>query len=238
MLSVIVPAFNEADNLRRYPAELLPVLAGLDVPSEVIVVDDGSTDATATVAASLGAAVRVVAHPRNLGLGAAVRTGIAEAGGDLLVTIDADLTFTPTLIPKLLERFRKGDVDVVAGSPKLAGYAADVPRYRIAVSHASSLVYSSLLGVKITAVTPILRLYRVADLRELTLESVGFDINAEILFGLIRKGRRVAEIPAPLTQRLHGESHLDYRREVRRHLRLVRKMLSWRLGFGGRSTST
>ena len=90
LLTVVVPAWNEAENLKRYRAELLPVLGELDIPVEVVIVDDGSTDDTLVVARALGEPVRVVPHQRNQGLGAAVRTGIAAARGDLVVTIHAD----------------------------------------------------------------------------------------------------------------------------------------------------
>jgi dolichol-phosphate mannosyltransferase len=231
LLTVIVPAWNEADNLRRYSAELLPVLDALGTAYEVVIVDDGSADDTRSIAGGLGPSVRVVSHERNRGLGAAIRTGFAEARGELVVVLDADLTFSPTLIAQLLERFAQGDVDVVSGSPKLAGYGADIPSYRIAISRLATLVYSTILGTSVTAVSPIFRLYRRDDLRELNLRSVGFDINAEILFDLLRKGKRLAEIPAPLTQRIHGESSLNYRKEIMRHLRLTARMAAWRVGL-------
>ena len=231
MLSIVFPAFNEAENLKRFPTEVTPVFEALGEPYEIVIVDDGSTDATAAVAETLGPKVRVVRHPRNLGLGAAVRTGIQAATGDLVVTMDTDLTFAPTLVKDLLERYRKGDVDVVSGSPKLAGFGKDIPSYRILISLASTIVYSVIMGRKITAVSPILRLYRRADLLELPLQATGFDINAEILFHLIQHKKRVAEIPAPLTQRIHGESKLNYAKEMRRHFRLIRRMIAWRFGF-------
>lgn len=229
MLSVVIPAWNEAKNVGRYPAELLPVLQTIDMPFEVVIVDDGSRDDTARLAEELGDWVRVVRHERNRGLAAALRTGFAAARGELLVTLDADLTFAPDLIPKLLERFQAGDVDIVSGSPKLAGFGDEIPTYRVLVSHAATAVYSNLLGQHVTAVSPILRLYRTADLQGLELCSAGFEINAEILYCLIRRGKRVAEIPAPLTQRIHGQSSLNYRREMLRHLKLVRRMVNWRL---------
>ncbi|WP_394842235.1 glycosyltransferase family 2 protein [Pendulispora brunnea] len=228
-LSIIFPALNEAQNLHRYSSEVFPVLDGLGVPYEVLIVDDGSSDDTVTVAQSLGARVRVVSHERNLGLGAALRTGFRHARGRLLITMDSDLTFAPTLIPELLERYRRGDVDTVLGSPKLAGYGSEIPSYRIVISQLATFVYSLLLQSHVTAVSPIFRLYQRADLEALELTAAGFDINAEILFGLLRSGKRVVEIPAPLTARIHGASNLQYRREILRHCRLVMKMLTWRI---------
>jgi dolichol-phosphate mannosyltransferase len=231
MISFVFPAFNESENLRRFPTEVIPVFERLGEPYEIVVIDDGSSDDTFAVATSLGGPVRVVKHEHNKGLGAAIRTGIAESRGDLVITMDTDLTFAPDLVPSLLERFKKGDVDVVSGSPKLAGYGKDIPSYRVAVSFLSTLVYSAIFGRWITAVTPVFRLYKRADLVSLPLQATGFDINAEILFYLVRNGKRVAEVPTMLTNRVHGVSKLDYKKEMKRHLRLVWRMIKMRLGW-------
>ncbi len=229
MITFAFPAFNEAENLKRFPKEVMPVFDGLGGLYEILIVDDGSTDATAAVARGLGAKVRLVQHDRNRGLGVAVRTAIKEAKGDILITMDADLTFAPALVRVLLERFSQGDVDVVCGSPKLAGYGKDIPSYRLFVSHIASLVYRVVLGAKLSTVTPIFRLYKREQLLSLPLQATGFDINAEILFYLVRDGRRIAEVPAALTQRIHGESKLEYRQEMKRHLRLLKRMVLLRL---------
>lgn len=229
MISFIFPAYNEAENLKRFPTEVVPVFDALGETYEIVVVDDGSADETADVASSLGGPVRLIRHDRNRGLGAAIRTGIREAKGDLVVTMDTDLTFAPTLVASLLERHRKGDVDCVSGSPKLAGFGSDIPTYRIFISRAAGLVYRLIFGASLSSVSPIFRLYRREHLVDLPLNANGFEINAEILFHLVRGGRRVAEVPAPLTVRIHGESKLDYRKEMRRHARLILRLVRMRL---------
>ena len=229
MISFVFPAFNEAANLRRFTSEVMPVFDKLGTPYEILVVDDGSTDATAEVARGLGSKVRLLEHTQNQGLGAALRTGFAAAQGELVITMDTDLTFAPSLVQSMLTRYQVGDADVVSGSPKLAGFGKEIPSYRIFISNAATLVYSTLLGFHISAVSPIFRLYRTDDLRALHLTASGFEINAEILFGLIKAGKRVVEIPAALTVRTEGESKLDYSRELRRHLRLVGRMVRWRV---------
>lgn len=209
--------------------EAIPVFDLLGHEYEIIVIDDGSFDDTAVVSRTLGPKVRLVQHEKNKGLGAAVRTGIASAQGDLVITMDTDLTFAPKDVSKLLERYVVGDVDVVSGSPKTAGYGKDIPSYRVLIGKMSTLIYSLVFGSKITAVTPIFRLYKRADLIDLPLTATGFDINAEILFYLVRRGKRVGEVPTMLTQRIHGESKLDYRKEMKRHLRLVWRMVKMRM---------
>lgn len=228
MISFIFPAFNESDNLKRFPTEVFPVFDALGEPSEILIIDDGSRDDTAAVAEGLGTRVRLIRHEKNQGLGAAVRTGIAAAKGELVITMDTDLTFAPRYVQDLLMRYRRGDCDVVSGSPKLAGFDAEIPRYRVFISQIASFIYGLVFGAPVTAVSPIFRLYRREQITDLPLQTTKFDINAEILFYLIRAGRRVVEIPVPLTQRLHGESKLDYRKEMVRHLRLIWRMLKIR----------
>jgi dolichol-phosphate mannosyltransferase len=229
MISFIFPAYNEAENIKRFPAEVFPVFDALQRPYEIIIVDDGSTDETAVVAQQLAGQVRVVSHGRNRGLGAAIRTGIAEARGELVITMDTDLTFAPALVKDLLERFDRGDVDVVSGSPKLAGYGKEIPTYRLFVAWGARVIYPLVMGARVTAISPIFRLYRREQLLRLPLQATGFDINAEMLFYLIRDKRRIAEIPAPLTQRIHGESKLNYAKEMKRHFRLLKRMIALRL---------
>lgn len=228
MISFIFPAYNEAENLKRFPSEVFPVFDALGEVYEIIVIDDGSHDDTAVVAANLGGPVRLVKHEINKGLGAAVRTGIASARGDLIITMDTDLTFAPSLVARLLERFRQGDVDVVSGSPKLASYAKDVPFYRVAISYVASFVYAIVMGKWMRDVSPIFRLYKREQLVQLPLQTNRFEINAEILFHLIQQKRRIVEVPTPLTQRIFGESKLDYRKEIVRHLKLIWRMVKLR----------
>lgn len=231
MISFIFPAFNEAENLKRFPQEVIPVFNALGEEYEILIIDDGSSDDTAQVAAALPAPVKLIRHEKNMGMGAAIRTGIQAARGELVVTMDTDLTFAPELVARLLERFKQGDVDVVSGSPKMAGYDKDIPKYRVAISYLASLIYAAVLGAYVRDVSPIFRLYKREQLLQLPLLTSRFDINAEILFFLIQDHRKIAEVPAPLTQRIHGESKLDYKKEIIRHLRLIWRMLKLRLGI-------
>lgn len=229
-LSVILPAYNEEDGIKLIATELLPALHELNIEYEIIVVDDGSGDQTVNKVRSLAIPRLVlVEHKINRGIGAALRTGIAWANGELTVMLDSDMTFHPKYIKNLLARFASGGVDVVIGSPSLASFSQDVPFYRKFISKCSNLVYSILFGHWLTAVTPIFRLYKTADLKALKLEAEKFDITVEILFKLIQAGKKFAEIPVPLGARQFGVSKLDYRREMIRHFKLIQKIIRWRL---------
>ena len=229
LVSIVFPAYNEADNLRRFEREVVPVFRSLGRPFEIVIVDDGSNDGTADVAAGLGPETRVIRHPRNKGIGAALRTGSAAARGELIVWLDADLTFAPQLVARLLERFDAGDVDVVSGSPYLAEYEKSIPRYRVIISRLARFVYAMALGRPLTAINPILRLYRRSDLLALDVRANGFEVFAETLFAFVRLDKRIVEVPAPLTQRISGHSKLNYRKEIARHLPLVGRILAWRV---------
>ena len=114
MISLVIPAFNEADGLQRTIESLQAVLARLPEPeSEILVVDDGSHDETGRVASAAGATV--IRHPHNVGYGQALKSGILAARHDTIVIIDADLTYPAAAIPELLAEFRQG-FDMVVGA--------------------------------------------------------------------------------------------------------------------------
>ena len=111
MISVVIPAYNEMDSVSETIAEVRSVLA--DVEHEIVVVDDGSSDATSERACTAGA--RVLRHPHNLGYGAALKTGIRGAKGDTIVITDADGTYPGEYIPVLLKEYAVG-FDMAVGS--------------------------------------------------------------------------------------------------------------------------
>jgi glycosyltransferase involved in cell wall biosynthesis len=114
MISIVIPALNEADGIQGTIESLREVLAAASEPeSEILVVDDGSTDDTAAIAASAGATI--VRHPHNVGYGQALKSGILAARHDTIVIIDADLTYPAEAIPELLRAFREG-FDMVVGA--------------------------------------------------------------------------------------------------------------------------
>lgn len=231
-LSVVIPCYNEEQNVQRIVPELFPVLDALDCDTEIILVDDGSADGTLRTIKNIHRSeIVIVEHGVNKGLGAAVRSGIAAATGDLLIVLDGDFTFHPRLIPDLIKAKHEHGVDFVIGSPYLGHFDSAIPRWRLWISTVANVLYGFLLGKKIKAINTIFRLYKTADLKKIPLEAVGFDINAEILFKLVFSGKLFSEIPAALTQRKYGESKLNYIRETRRHVILIFRILTWKI-FG------
>lgn len=237
-LSVILPCFNEEKNVDRIPEILINELDQLQLDYEIIAVDDGSTDETYQRLLTMQQkypAIVILQHQQNKGLASSIKTGIDAVAGEMTITLDADFTFHPNQIQNLINRYKKGDVDVVIGSPDLAeGYSSDIPVHRIWLSKGGRFLYNIVLGEKITAVTPIFRLYRTAELKKIQLHPKpsprgGFSINAEILAKLLFNGCSVAEIPANLTVREYGESKINNVKEIIAQLQLVAKIFWWRL---------
>lgn len=192
--------------------------------------DDGSTDGTAAAAARLAASrpeVTVVTLTPNRGLGGALRAGFQKARGEWVATLDADLTFRPEVLKDMMAAARKEDADLVAGSPYLRkGDLGQVPWVRALPSLMLNALYRGVFGMRLTAFTPVFRLYRAAKLNELELTSEGFEINAEIAARALLDGWRVTEVPAALETRVAGVSKLRRWRELSRHARLIARLLA------------
>lgn len=197
-ISVIIPAKNEADALRS----LLPKVRAVLPEAEVIVVDDGSVDASAEVALASGA--RVIRHPYSLGNGAAVKTGARAAAGDVLVLMDGDGQHDPRDIPRLLALFAH-NYDMVVGA-RCARSHASVPR-RVA-----NAIYNRLAGYvtgqRIDDLTSGFRVVRAERFREfLDLYPNRFSYPTTITMALFRAGYSVGYVPIHAGKR-SGRSHV------------------------------
>ena len=146
MITVIIPAYNEEGNISRIEEELIPVMVGLNETYEIIIIDDGSLDNTVNETKKIikrDKHIRLVKHGKNKGLGSAIITGILHARGDKTIILDADFTFHPREISKLLDVYNKGGYDFVIGSPfARGGRTKDIAFFRIVMSRAVSLLYS------------------------------------------------------------------------------------------------
>lgn len=190
LLSVLIPAYNEERTVRELAARVLAV----DVPKEIVVVDDGSTDATARALEGLDG-IRVARHERNRGKGAAVITALSLARGDVCLIQDADLEYDPRDIPALYERYLRGDVDAVYGSRVL------IPGQRRSSwlfywgGRLVSLTASVLYRTWITDEPTGYKLVRTDLMRSLGLSAQGFDLCPELTARILRSGGRIAEVP-------------------------------------------
>ena len=211
---VVLPTYNEADNLGR----LVPALLELPVPLRVVVVDDNSPDGTGNLADAQAAGqpdrVAVIHRPRKLGLGTAYLTGFRKAladGADAVLTMDADFSHQPAAIPSLVERL--AEADLVIGSRYVpGGGAVDSPFARRLLSRGANLVAHALLGLRARDVTAGFRLYRRAVLESIPLDRIfssGYSFLIEMLFLVQQRGWRIAEVPIQFHDREAGRSKVS-----------------------------
>jgi len=192
-LSILVPLYNEAGTV----IPILEKVLAVDIPKEVIVVDDGSSDGSARLVAEFARRhpeVRLHRHGRNRGKGAALRTALSEATGEVVVIQDADLEYDPRDFPRLLEPIARGEADVVYGSRIRGGGAISYWRYYLG-GRLVSLVASLLYGHWITDEPTCYKMVRRDLLQEMELESEGFEFCPEVTAKLFRRGVRYREVP-------------------------------------------
>jgi glycosyltransferase involved in cell wall biosynthesis len=198
-LSIILPARNEAPVL----ADLLPRIRTLHPTAEVLVVDDGSTDSTAAVAAGAGA--RVIRHPRSLGNGAAVKSGARAAGGSHLVFLDADGQHPPEDISRLLESLEQGYAMAVG--------ARDAGSQQNGLRATANWVYnwlaSWMVGQRVRDLTSGFRAVHAETFRRfLYLLPNGFSYPTTITMAFFRAGHPVDYVPFHAPSRKANRSHL------------------------------
>jgi dolichol-phosphate mannosyltransferase len=222
-LSIIVPTYNEAENIPELFNRIEGALKGESF--EIIVVDDNSRDGTADLVEELGEKygnVRVLRRPGRLGLGSAVVDGMEVADGDMIAVVDADLQHPPELLPRMLEKADEG-YDVVVASRYVKGGGVErwgVLRRLISLG-AVSLAH--LLFPRTGAVKDPVSgffLFRKSVIGGIELNPLGFKILMEILV----KGeyRKVAEVPYIFRSRRKGRSKLDFREIFNYAIFLVR----------------
>jgi hypothetical protein len=206
LVSIVVPAFNEAAIVENNLHELLRYTQGLPAYRfEYIVVNDGSSDNTAALVEAFAAAhpdVTPVHHLTNRGLGAALRTGFEHVHGDIVVTPDIDLSYTPDHIERLLQALLSQEADIAIASPYLKGGAVrNVPWLRKAMSSWANRYLSVATGGSVATLTGMVRAYDARSLRALNIAVDGMEINHELVFAALKRRMRVVEIPATLAWR-------------------------------------
>lgn len=205
LVSVVVPAYNEAGILRENLSQLCEYMKSLqkDYRWEIIVVNDGSTDGTGDIADAFARTrdnVRVFHHVTNFGLGQALRTGFNHCQGDYVVTMDLDLSYSPDHIERMLSTIRQTGAQIVMASPYMSGgKSSNVPLLRRVLSKwANRFLSAAGHHGNFSTITGMVRAYDGKFLKSLNLKAMYVDINPEIIYkGMILRAR-ILEIPAHL----------------------------------------
>src|SRR4051794_17208538 len=204
-LSILMPVFNEVATVERAVAAVLD--AELDVTTEVVLVDDGSTDGTGRVLESANwpdGRVRVLRHEQNQGKGAAVMTALAEARGEFATIFDADLEYEPedlnTLLPPLLD----GTTNVVFGVRAFDGFTSHSFLYVLG-NRAVTLAANVLFNVYLKDLMTMHKAIRTDVFQSLPLRERGFAIEPEIAARLLQRGERIFEVPVRYKARATAE---------------------------------
>ncbi len=208
LLSVLIPAYNERYTIEPLLEEVLrsPLPHGTD--KEVLVVDDGSTDGTRELLQQLVKHLdfELVLHEKNSGKGAAVRSALAKARGDIAVIQDADLEYSPTEYPKLIQPILEGKADVVYGSRFLSGRHRRVLFFWHTIGNRFLTMLSNMVtNLNLTDMETCYKAFRTGVLEGVPLRSRSFTIEPELTAKFAQLGCRIYEVPISYHGRTYAE---------------------------------
>ena len=213
-VSFLVPAYNEAATI----VDVLDRVDALDLEKQIVIVDDGSTDATGELVEQWrdGREGVVVVHQRNCGKGAAIRAAIPHADGEIAVIQDADLEYDPVDVPALIEPIERGVADVVFGSRLSGGRPQRAYLFwHLVGNRFLSLLTNVLFNTTISDVETGYKAFRIEVLRSLDLRQDDFGIEPEITAKVCKRKLRLYELPIAYYGRTYAEG----------------KKITWRDGF-------
>jgi glycosyltransferase involved in cell wall biosynthesis len=215
VLSVVIPAYNEENGIAEIANRVLavgPALKKAGVEKlELLVVDDGSKDRTAEVAAGISG-VTLIRHPKNKGYGAALKTGFSKANGELIGFLDADGTYPPEYFPQLCQAALNG-TDLVIGS-RMAGAESQMPVTR----RIGNFFFANLLSIlgrqKVTDSASGMRVFKREILEQIFPLPDGLNLTPVMSTRALHEGIKIEEVPIPYSERV-GRSKLSVIRDGR-----------------------
>ena len=248
MIHVVVPAFNEAGNIEVLLPAISQRFEALGEAHRVVVVDDGSTDATADLcrqAAATGLPVEVISLGTNQGPGVAFRTGFLHvlrdaAEPDLVITLEGDQTSDPAVLARMIRRAREEDDDIVLASCYLYGGGIEGTQvHRVGLSHIANGLMKKALGLSgLATLSSFYRVYQVRALRQMRerygdqgfITTRGFECMVEVLYRAAQLRLAISEVPMVLDgSRRVGKSKMRVMRTSLAYLRLATRALRGRL---------
>ena len=219
-VTVVIPAYNEEKTIGNVIFETASIMNGLDLPYEIIVVDDGSTDKTGQIASTHKAIV--LSNKKNYGKGYALRRALQHATGDIIVTIDSDGEHKPKEIPDLIEPLFNG-TDIVAGSRFLGSQGRATTHLNVIGNFLFNAAIMTLTGKFVTDSQTGFRAIKRNVLEKLNLESNGYEIEAEITVKGLKNGFSFKETPITVERRKYNVSKLKLLSDGTRIMKTILK---------------
>lgn len=206
-ISIVMPAFNEAENIEETVRNCFSTLGKLGVEGEVVVTDDGSFDKTLNILKNLSAEfprLKIVIHAKNQGYGAALKDAVAAAEGEYIVSIDSDGQFDISEIPLLIEQKDKG-FDVVTGYRKKKKDSL----FKVFADRGLNVIVKSMFGVDYRDTNCAFKIYSPGVLDKIEIEARGYQAPTEILMKLRALGYSIGEVGVSHFARGKGKSALN-----------------------------
>jgi glycosyltransferase involved in cell wall biosynthesis len=207
LLSVVIAAYNEERTIGEVIARARE--APIDLAREIVVVDDASRDGTAEIVEKLAregdGSIRFLRHTVNRGKGAAVRTGLTEARGDIVIIQDADLEYDPRDYPHLLEPILEGRADVVFGNRFHGGPHRVLYFWHFLANKTLTFITNALTGLNLSDMEVGYKVFTADVVRRLRLRADRFGIEPELTIKVARLGVRIYEVPI----RYHGRTYAE-----------------------------
>jgi len=202
-LTVLIPVYNEIHTIR----EILKRVQATELADEILLVDDGSTDGTRDILEELNGqgAIRVILHEKNQGKGAAVRTGIKNATGDVLLIQDADLEYDPRDYPALLRPLQEGLAEVVYGSRFLGAPRRVAMFWHMVANKLLTLITNILYNTILTDMETGYKVFRKEVIEDIPLHAKRFEFEPEFTAKILKRGVRIFEVPISFNPRDYDE---------------------------------
>jgi glycosyltransferase involved in cell wall biosynthesis len=202
-ISVVIPSYNEVNTIK----ELLRRVQAENIAAEILVVDDGSTDGTRDILNGFNGKepYRIILHERNQGKGAAVRTGIQQSKGDIIIIQDADLEYNPREYKNLLEPIMEGMAEVVYGSRFLGGPRRPTMFWHMVANKLLTFMTNILYNNILTDMETGYKVFLREVVRDMPLRANRFDFEPEFTAKILKRKVRIFEVPITFNPRDYSE---------------------------------